>query len=113
MIEPLPRGEITFDVIHHDGWIRVCITGGVATIYVDRIWDDEIVIRAINKAVQLGAVRGTMFTGEVVNDRLAAKHQKRAETGTTWLGGAVTQLEDGEDGPQFRIDWDAMPTITE
>lgn len=109
----LPRGDITFDAIHHDGWIRVCITEGIATIYVDQIWDDEIVVRAINRAVQSGAVRGTMFTGEVVNERLAEKHRRRADQGVTWLGGKVTQLDDGEDGPQFRIDWDAMPTITE
>ena len=110
---PLPQGEITFDVIHHDGWIRACITEGTATIYVDSIRGDEIVVRALNKAARLGAVRGTMFTLDVVNDKLAAKHRKRAERGTTWLGGKVTQLEDGPDGPQFRIDWDSIPSITE
>jgi hypothetical protein len=110
---PLPRGDITFDVIHHDGWIRVCITGGVATIYVDNIWDDEIVVRAINKAGALGAASGTLFTGDCAHERLATKHQKRADHGTTWLGGKVTRLGDGEFGPQFRIDWESMPTITE
>ena len=80
---------------------------------VDTIWDDEIVVRAINKAGRLGAIRGTMFTLDIVNDRLAEKHRKRAETGTNWLGGSVTQLEDGPEGPQFRIDWDSMPSIPE
>jgi len=110
---PLPLGDITFDVIHHDGWIRVCITAGVATIYIDNINDDEVLVRAINRASAAGATKGTMFTGQVVNERLAAKHLMRVTRGTTWLGGRFTRLADGEDGPQFRVDWDEMPSITE
>jgi len=110
---PLPQGEITFDVIHDDGWIRVCTTGDVATIYVDSIWDDEIVVRAINKAVAMGAIQGTLFTGDVVRDQIAKMHSMRAVKGVTWLGGIVTRLADGEEGPQFRIDWDSIPTITD
>ena len=91
----------------------MCITEQVATIHVDSIWDDEIVVRAINKAVRLGAVRGTMFTGEVVHEGLARMYTIRATKGITWLQGKVTRLADGEDGFQFRIDWDEIPTITE
>jgi hypothetical protein len=113
MDDPSPEKAIQFDIVHHDGWIRVRIENGFATFTVGAIWDDEIVVRAINKAVGLGAIQGTMFTGEVVHDRMARNHMKRAARGTTWLDGKVTRLDDGIDGPQFRIDWEKIPTITE
>lgn len=113
MQQPLPQGEITFDVIHNDGWIRVCITEGVATFFVDNINDQGVLIRALGRAIAGGATRGTMFTGDVVNDRIAARHIYRSESGATWLDGKVTRLADGEDGPQFQIDWDQLPVISE
>jgi hypothetical protein len=54
-----------------------------------------------------------MWTGEIVDDHAAAMHEMRARTGTTWLGGRVTLLATGKLGPEFRIDWDTLPTITE
>ena len=106
-------GDITFDVIHHDGWIRVCIAQGVATLHVENINDVEVMVRAINLAAATGATSGTMFTGQVVNDRSATKHLRRVERGITFLGGKFTRRDDGEDGPQFRVDWDEFPAITE
>lgn len=104
----------SFNVVHHDGAIRVRIDDdGVATLEVEIINDDEVVVRAINQAFRAGACRGTLFTGDVVNEKMARMHQMRAATGTTWLGGKVTQLQDGEFGPRFRIDWAVMPCITE
>ena len=103
-----------FNVVHHDGSIRVRIDDrGHAVVDVDNIRDDEIVVRAVNKAFRLGARTGTLFTGDVVDDQMARMHQMRSETGTTWLGGKVTRLDDGDEGPQFRIDWDAFPEISE
>lgn len=104
---------ITFNVIHNDGLIRVRIDSGVAVFSVDLIQDIGVVVLALKRAREAGATRGTWFTGEVVNDDLAEKFLYRAESGITWLGGDVTQLDDGFDGPQFRIDWDWMPSITE
>jgi hypothetical protein len=103
-----------FNVVHHDGAIRVRIDDdGVATLTVEKIEDDEVVVRAISQAFRNGAVRGTMFTGDCSNDQIARMHLTRAATGTTWLGGKVIRLEDGELGPRFRIDWESMPSITE
>lgn len=82
------------------------------TFFVDNIWDDEVVVRAFNKAAGLGAFQGTMFTDEVVNDQMAEMHTMRSEKGVTWLGGKVTRLDDGKEGPRFRIDWETIPTIT-
>jgi hypothetical protein len=104
----------SFNVVHHDGAVRVQIDDdGTATLVVEVITDTEVVVRAINQAVGEGAVRSTMFTGDVVNDQIAKMHRMRAETGTTWLGGKVTLIEEGELGPRFRIDWEVMPSITE
>jgi len=104
----------SFTEVFQDGAIRVVIDDqGYAVLTVIQIMDDEVVVRAINRAFRSGATRATMFTGDVSNDRLAQKHLTRAERGTTWLGGKVTRLADGELGPQFRIDWDSMPSITE
>lgn len=104
----------SFTEIFQDGVIRVVIDdAGHAVLTVDQIRDDEVVVRAINRAVRAGAARATLLTGEVVNEQLAAKHLARAERGATWLGGTVTRLADGDDGPQFRIDWDVLPFITE
>jgi hypothetical protein len=112
MSGPASSEPITFDVIHNDGWIRVFIENGFATIIVDHINDVGIVIRALNKAAA-SVTRGTMFTGECVNDKLGLTNIWRAAAGKTWLGGRVTRLADTADGPQFRIDWDSLPTITE
>jgi hypothetical protein len=104
----------SFDVVHHDGAIRVRIEDdGTATLIVDNINDDEVVVRAINQASRAGALRGTLFTGDVANDQIARMHRLRSERGTTWLGGKVTWLKEGELGPQFRIDWETFPSITE
>jgi hypothetical protein len=105
----------SFDIIHHDGLIRARIDDqGHATIRVNLINDQGIVIKAINRAFQEGAISGTLFTGEVVNDNSAGKHLVRSEKGRTWLGGKVTRLDDGPDGPTFRVDWtDFFPQITE
>ena len=104
-----------FNVVHHDGAIRVRIDDdGNATLEVFKIEDSEVVVRAMNRAFRAGAVRGTMFTDDIANDQMARMHLMRAATGTTWLGGVVTRLaEDGEFGPRFRIDWEVMPFITE
>jgi hypothetical protein len=108
-----PDKPIQFDVVHHDGWIRVRIENGFATFTVGSIWDDEILVRAVNKAAACGAIRGTMFTGDMANEKEARKNLKRVEKGTTWLGGKITRLADGEFGPTFRVDWESIPTITE
>jgi hypothetical protein len=104
----------SFNVVHHDGAIRVKIDDvGFATLDVVYINDDEIVVRAINAASRAGAVRGVLFTGDIVDDQMARMHVMRTATGTTWLGGKVTRLDDGELGPCFRIDWDSFPFVTE
>jgi hypothetical protein len=104
----------SFTEVFQDGVIQVVIDDqGYAVLAVIQIKDDGVVVRAINRAVKAGATRATMLTGDITNDRLARAHRTRAERGTTWLGGAVTRLADGELGPQFRIDWDVLPTITE
>jgi hypothetical protein len=103
---------ITFDVRHGDDLIRVYITQGFATFQVSSIDDARIVIEALNRAAAAGAKRGTMLTGAVVHDQLAAMHMMRAEQGITWLGGRVTFLGSGPSGPEFEINWDALPTVT-
>ena len=67
----------------------------------------------MDQVVAAGATRGSMFTGEIVDDHLAAMHRMRSQEGITWLGGKVTWLSDRANGPEFRIDWDVLPTITE
>jgi len=49
--------------------------------------------------------------GEI--NQMAGMHLMRAAKDKTWLGGKVTHLADGKDGPQFRIDWESFPQITE
>jgi hypothetical protein len=101
-----------FEVVHHDGAIRVRIDDdGPAVLEVFKIEDSEVVVRAINRTFLEGAVKGMMFTGDVSNDQLARMHLMRANTGATWLGGVVTRLDDGELGPRFRIDWQTMPSL--
>ena len=103
-----------FNIVHHDGAIQVRIDdNGCAIIDVTKIEDHAIVVMAINRAFQEGALSGTLFTGEVVDDQMARMHRMRAEKARTWLGGKVTRLADGAEGPQFRIDWDTFPQITE
>lgn len=97
----------SFHIVHHDGAIQVHMDdAGHAVIEVININDQQIVVKALSRAFREGARSGTLFTGEVVNDPLAAMHQMRADSGTTWMGGKVTRLGDGPDGPQFRIDWE-------
>ena len=72
-----------------------------------------MVIEALNRAVAAGATRGVLWSGDVVDEHIAEMHEMRARTGTTWLGGRVTLLGPGKLGPEFRIDWDNLPTITE
>ncbi len=104
----------SFNIVHHDGAIKVKIDDdGYAIIEVENINDKEIVVKASNRAFREGALSGTLFTKDVVNDQMAAMHKMRAEKGKTWLGGKVTRLPDGPDGPQFRIDWETFPHITE
>lgn len=105
-------GKTTFDVKRGDELIRVHIEGEVATFVVVGIDNVGVVIEAINRAVAAGATRGTLFTGEILDDHTAAMHQMRSNTGTTWLGGKVTFLSLRPNGPVFRIDWDVLPTIT-
>jgi len=116
----------SFNIVHHDGVVRVELASsscslwdmglddnGHATVTIDNINDSEIVGRAINRALQEGAQSGTLYTGDVVNHQLASMHLMRSQTGKTWLGGKVTRLTDGADGPRFRIDWETFPQITE
>jgi hypothetical protein len=105
--------KITIDVKDKDAWIRVYVDQGFATIQVVCIDDVGIVYRALNQAVAAGAISGTMLTGEIVEKHMAAMHDMRARTGITWLGGKVTWLADRANGPEYRIDWDVLPTVTE
>jgi len=109
----MATGKHTFDVKRGGEWIRVCIDGEFATFRVVGIDDIRIVCEALNKTVAAGATRGTMFTGEIVDDHAAAMHAMRAKTGITWLGGKETWLADRANGPEFRIDWDVLQMITE
>jgi hypothetical protein len=79
-------GTTTFDIKHGDDFIRVHVTDGVAVFWVVSIDDVGIVIEALNLAVAAGATSGSLFTGPVVNDQVAAMHALGAQTGTTWLG---------------------------
>ncbi len=112
MSNPSPPEVVTFNVIHNDGWIKVRIEDGFATIEVGNINDQEVVVRAINRAIAAGAVRGTLLTGDCANDQIARMHAMRAEKGVTWRGGKVTYLGEGELGPRFRIDFDELSPIT-
>ncbi len=65
----------SFNVVHHDGAVRVRIEDdGSATLTVENINDSEVVVQALNRAFQSGAVRGTMFTGDCSNDQIARMH---------------------------------------
>ncbi len=76
-----------FNIVHHDGAIQVRIDdNGCAIITVDNINDHAIVDMAIIRAFREGAKSGTLFTGEVVNDRIARMHLKRVERGTHVVG---------------------------
>src|SRR5947209_11977400 len=109
----MSSSKVTFDVRRGDEWIRVSIEYGFATFQVVGIDDVRIVCEALNRAAAAGATRGVLFTGEIVAEQAAAMHIMRAKTGTTWLGGKVTWLADRANGPEFRIDWDVLPTVTE
>jgi hypothetical protein len=120
-LEPSPpeslasRGRTLFHI--HDaytGLIRVSIVDDHATFHVDNINDISIVTRAIQQARTRGATSGTWFTGDVVNDHIADQYNQFSQRGDTWLGGSVTRLPDGPEGdPQFRIDWETLPEITD
>lgn len=112
MSSPSPSSVVTFNVIHHDGCIKVRVEDGFATIDVDNINDQEIVVRAMNRAIAAGAVRGTLLTGDCANDQIARMHTMRAEKGVTWRDGKVTYLGEGELGPRFRIEFDELSPIT-
>jgi hypothetical protein len=101
-----------FDVRHGEEWIRVSVIEGLATFHVQYIDSVRIVIEAFKTAIAAGATRGTMFTGCMVKDHSGAMHTMRSEKGIGWLGGTVTKLADSP-APQFRIDWDVLPSITE
>jgi len=104
----------SFTLFDGDAAIQVLIDDeGFATIGVDNIDNDEILVRAINRTFRAGAVRGTLFTGDVIHEPMARRHAMRAAKGVTYLGGKVTYLREGRLGPQFRIDWETMPFITE
>jgi hypothetical protein len=109
----MPPAKTVFDVKHRDEWMRVSIEEESATFVVLGIDDVGIVIEALNRAVAAGTKRGTLFTGEIVDDHMAAMHTVRASKGITWLGGKVSFLGRLSNGPQFRIDWDVLPTVTE
>jgi hypothetical protein len=104
---------MTFDVKRGDQWIRVHIEDESATFQVVGIDDVRIVCQALSQAVAAGATRGTMFTGEIIDEHTAAMHTIRSTAGITWLGGKVTWLGNRPNGPEFRIDWEFLPTITE
>jgi hypothetical protein len=113
-----------FNVIHHDGAIRIEIgDDGHAIVDVKNINDDEVLVRAINRAFQEGARSGSLFTGEVVNDQMARMHTMRAEKGRTWLGGKVTRLAErspvsyrlGDVSAHYgmRLPWQSVSTTCE
>lgn len=104
-----------FTVVHNDGDVTVRIDEtGYATLRVGGILDHVVIALAISRAYKAGARRGTLFTGSVVNDNVARMQMLRATRGTTFLGGKVTRLDDSPQGdPQFRVDWDEFPQITE
>jgi hypothetical protein len=102
----------TFDVVHYDGAVKVTIDEeGYAILDVSGIKSREVLVRAINQAHLAGAKRATMFTNETVNDQIARMNIMRWETGTTFLDGRVTRLDENEESPRFRIDWDELPFI--
>jgi hypothetical protein len=104
----------SFTIVHHDGAIVVSIDDdGHAVIDVQNINDHKIVVTALARAFRSGARRGTLLTGDIVNDQLAKMHQMRVDNGITWLDGTVTRLPDGKDGPRFQIDWERFPEISE
>ena len=111
MTDSGPSQPIIFNVVHNDGWVQVVIENDFATLRVGAMNDVGVLIRAINKAAEF-ATRGTMFSGDVVNDEEANKSTWRSINGSTWMGGKVTRLPDSPEGPQFRIDWDVFPTVT-
>jgi hypothetical protein len=103
-----------FHVIHNDGLVMVTIDeSGHAVLTVELLNDIDVLVRAINRAVERGAKTATLFTGEVVNERQARKFAVRAEQGTKWRGANVLRLADTEDGPCFRLDWDDLSPVTE
>ena len=69
----LPAPIKTF--VHDGGFglIHVEVDGSHAVLRVDNIDDAKLVLQAIREAQANGAKSGTMFTGEIVNPRLAAK----------------------------------------
>jgi hypothetical protein len=106
-------GKTVFDVRYGEEWIRVSIDGESAIFHVMYIDDVDIVIEALNKAVAVGAKRGILFSGKVVQDHTATMHTMRAEKGVTWLGGKVYLLTKWPSRPEFRIEWDVLPAVTE
>jgi hypothetical protein len=108
----MSTGEFFIDVKHGGDLIRIYIKDGLARFQVTPIDNVEIVIEALNRAVAAGATRGMMLTGALIPEDTAAKSLIRDSKGVTWLGGKVTFLGMLPDGPEFRVDWDELPTIT-
>ncbi len=115
MDEPPGYHEATFHVVLNGGYVYVVIRGEEAIIVVDQLNRDSApLVKAINKARELGATRGTLFSGTVLRDQIARMNQMRAANNVTWMGGKVTRLADSPEGdPQFRTDFDVLPHITE
>ncbi len=109
----MATSRIEFDVRRGGDLVRVIIEDGFATIRIAMIDDVRPVLEAMNRAVAAGATRGALFTGEVVHEHTAAMHLMRVRQGLTWLGGRVSLLAMRANGPEFRIDFDKLPTITE
>jgi hypothetical protein len=105
--------KVTFDVKRGDELVRVHIEGDFATISVTGLDDVWVLYQALNRAVAAGATRGVLFTGEILDDHAAAMQMMRWRTHTTWLGGRVTWLCERPLGPEFRIDFDVLPTVSE
>jgi hypothetical protein len=108
----MAKDKSFFDVKRGDELIRIHIDGEFARLQVSGIDSVAIVIEALNAAVAAGARRGLMETGALLPDQSAAKGLMRASKGVSWLGGKVTFLGVLPDGPEFRVDWDQLPTIT-
>ena len=87
----MAAGRSTFAVKRGDELIRVFVDGDEATFVVASIDSVGVVIEAINRAVAAGARRGTLFTGEVVNDQVAAMHEMRSRTDAANQGNRVVR----------------------
>jgi hypothetical protein len=83
-------------------------TGDYAVIAFTGIDTADHVITVFDAAARVGAKRGIVFTGKVVDDHLLAMYLRCAATGSTHLGGRVTQLSSTE----FRLDFEEFPILS-